>query len=73
MTAGVNHSFSEPDLLRLFSKYRYRRVIARRVILINLVQGIKLQVSQAQDEPATLLVKLEKEAEKQKKTKWLNF
>ena len=60
MTAGVNHSFSEPDLLRLFSKYRYRRVIAR-VILINLVQGIKLQVSQAQDEPATLLVKLEKD------------
>ena len=58
MTAGVNHSFSEPDLLRLFSKYRYRRVIAR-VILINLVQGIKLQVSQ--DEPATLLVKLEKD------------
>ena len=60
MTAGVNHSFSEPDLLRLFSKYRYRRVIAR-LILINLVQGIKLQVSQAQDEPATLLVKLEKD------------
>lgn len=60
MTAGVNHSFSEPDLLRLFSKYRYRRVIARG-ILINLVQGIKLQVSQAQDEPATLLVKLEKD------------
>ena len=61
MTAGVNHSFSEPDLLRLFSKYRYRRLIARRLILINLVQGIKLQVSQAQDEPATLLVKLEKD------------
>ena len=60
MTAGVNHSFSEPDLLRLFSKYRYRRVIARG-ILINLVQGIKLQVSQAQDEPTTLLVKLEKD------------
>ena len=60
MTAGVNHSFSEPDLLRLFSKYRYRRVIAR-LILINLVQGIMLQVSQAQDEPATLLVKLEKD------------
>ena len=60
MTAGVNHSFSEPDLLRLFSKYRYRRVIAR-LILINLVQGIKLQISQAQDEPATLLVKLEED------------
>ena len=27
MTAGVNHSFSEPDLLRLFSKYRYTGVV----------------------------------------------
>ena len=60
MTAGVNHSFSEPDLLRLFSKYRYAGVIARAIV-INLVQGIEHQVSQAQDEPTTLLVKLEKD------------
>ena len=60
MTAGVNHSFSEPDLLRLFSKYRYAQVVAR-VIVINLVQGIEHQVSQTQDEPTTLLVKLEKD------------
>ena len=60
MTAGVNHSFSEPDLLRLFSKYRYAQVVAR-VIVINLVQGIEHQVSQTQDEPTTLLVELEKD------------
>ena len=47
--ASVNHSFSEPDLLRLFSKYRWLISRLSTVVFTSIRQELQLPVSQAQN------------------------